>query len=508
MDTATANEVMDLIDTLINAPIVPIEREVPKIVEIKPIIVEPVKLPSIVNPLPVEVETPEQSIQPFQELAPKGGIHPIVNLFALSRMKNEESISESESDTDSDDFIESYDDRNMSLHNKVIQRTKPVEPNPPKIIKKRVIPVQKHISVDTEIDNIMGELSDLKDNLIKTNQKSIQKSIPKSIPKLKKQPQSHSNSESSENDNYLGDIKNITKELSKNMVKDAKENLVQTQQYLKENKYEIMVDFLNYMVLIIDFLNKMIYKGFILLQEKIMGKGNNFFTVLHQFYRMLFYQWHYNSNNLADGGNVSGSSTGALTLRNVTSVLQRRDLSSHCQQCRRRCREPVCHARSYILRSVHRQSAGQPDFAARADSLSKRRGRRHSAAFLSVAMELNLNWSRRRITSRHRSTSALTIENLTPATAGSYSVLVSNALGVTTSSNALLAIQPLTASGVTLSILYSFTGETDGAHPQRLDAGHQRRILRHNAGGRQRTRRVYSFPNVPGNRIHDGDVVE
>ncbi len=64
------------------------------------------------------------------------------------------------------------------------------------------------------------------------------------------------------------------------------------------------------------------------------------------------------------------------------------------------------------------------------------------------------------------STASLTIGNTTTANAGTYSVVVSNALGTATSTGAALNVIPVTAPGVTLSTLSSFTGVgTSGEFP-------------------------------------------
>ncbi|XWV26084.1 putative orfan [Tupanvirus soda lake] len=86
----------------------------------------------------------------------------------------------------------------------------------------------------------------------------------------------------------LEDVQIIAKELSKNMVIDVKENLEHTQQYIQNNKYEILVDLINYMIVIIDFLNKLIYQAFYLIQEKIIGNKDNFFITLKSYYDILF----------------------------------------------------------------------------------------------------------------------------------------------------------------------------------------------------------------------------
>jgi uncharacterized repeat protein (TIGR03803 family) len=62
----------------------------------------------------------------------------------------------------------------------------------------------------------------------------------------------------------------------------------------------------------------------------------------------------------------------------------------------------------------------------------------------------------------------LTLQNVSPFNAGTYSVVVSNTLGSAVSSNALLTVAGLTGSGVTLSTLYAFTGNADGGNPNGL----------------------------------------
>jgi uncharacterized repeat protein (TIGR03803 family) len=64
------------------------------------------------------------------------------------------------------------------------------------------------------------------------------------------------------------------------------------------------------------------------------------------------------------------------------------------------------------------------------------------------------------------STASLMIGNTTAANAGTYSVVVSNALGTATSTGAALNVIPVTAPGITLSTLSSFTGVgTSGEFP-------------------------------------------
>ncbi len=65
-------------------------------------------------------------------------------------------------------------------------------------------------------------------------------------------------------------------------------------------------------------------------------------------------------------------------------------------------------------------------------------------------------------------TASLTIENVSSAAAGTYSVIVSNALGWISSTGAVLGVAAVTAAGVTFSNLYAFTGTGDGGNPNGL----------------------------------------
>jgi uncharacterized repeat protein (TIGR03803 family) len=65
-------------------------------------------------------------------------------------------------------------------------------------------------------------------------------------------------------------------------------------------------------------------------------------------------------------------------------------------------------------------------------------------------------------------TALLTISNISSASAGTYSVIVSNALGSAASTGAVLTIASVAAPGVAFSTLYLFTGAADGGNPNGL----------------------------------------
>jgi uncharacterized repeat protein (TIGR03803 family) len=62
-------------------------------------------------------------------------------------------------------------------------------------------------------------------------------------------------------------------------------------------------------------------------------------------------------------------------------------------------------------------------------------------------------------------TSSLTLSNVTLASAGTYSVIVSNAVQVVSSAKAVLTVLPATAPGTSMSNLHRFSGASDGAFP-------------------------------------------
>jgi uncharacterized repeat protein (TIGR03803 family) len=65
-------------------------------------------------------------------------------------------------------------------------------------------------------------------------------------------------------------------------------------------------------------------------------------------------------------------------------------------------------------------------------------------------------------------TATLIISNISSAAAGTYSVVVSNALNSVASSGAVLTVASVTSPGVDVATVYSFTGTADGANPNGL----------------------------------------
>ena len=85
-------------------------------------------------------------------------------------------------------------------------------------------------------------------------------------------------SKSIENESLM-DIRDITKKITQKSKK--------SQQYIKDHKHDIIIDLINYLIIIIDFMNRLIYQTFNLIQDKIIGNGNNLFNDVKSYYDAL-----------------------------------------------------------------------------------------------------------------------------------------------------------------------------------------------------------------------------
>ena len=278
----TANHVIDLIDTIINAPLM-IDKPIPNNIEVfvgdkkEQQIIE--KKKSADKDILPKKEIPNTKIPDNSKEQNEKPNYPINN----SKKKIKHHIHETEDVVPNIEdcvFIEHYNDPSHDSDSEESEKNSKIEyisetNSQEKEIEDFTSSEESIVTTDIEtsdfIESVEEQIRSLKNKCDKKN----------SSKKVSKTPPLENDSE-----NYLKDIKNITKELSKNMVNDVKDNIIQTQQYLQDNRYELLVDFLNYAVLMIDFINRIIYQGFILLQEKIMGKGNNFVTFFSGYYDM------------------------------------------------------------------------------------------------------------------------------------------------------------------------------------------------------------------------------
>ncbi|MCX6927277.1 MAG: immunoglobulin domain-containing protein, partial [Verrucomicrobia bacterium] len=181
------------------------------------------------------------------------------------------------------------------------------------------------------------------------------------------------------------------------------------------------------------------------------------------------YQWQYNNGlnmtPIADGGDVTGSATGALIIRNAKpeeagaySVVVSNaagTVSSAEAVLSILPSRPVITLQPVDQTVLVGQSATFTVLAVGNDPLLYRWQRNGSS--LSDGGDISGSAS-----------SSLSLYNASLSDAGTYLVVVSNADGVAVSSGAVLTIIPITATRTTLTAMHSFTGGNDGANPAAL----------------------------------------
>jgi uncharacterized repeat protein (TIGR03803 family) len=177
------------------------------------------------------------------------------------------------------------------------------------------------------------------------------------------------------------------------------------------------------------------------------------------------YRWQQNGTNLIDGGNISGSMTSSLVITNVNST----NVGNYTVVVGNAAKAITSQPASLSITSSAPVIVSQP--------VSQAAPQGGTAVFTVTAagnapLSFQWQWNHTNLTDGGNvlgsASNILTLSNLSPANAGTYSVIVSNSLGSAASSNATLSLISLTASNVTLTTLYSFTGDTDGANPNGL----------------------------------------
>jgi len=190
--------------------------------------------------------------------------------------------------------------------------------------------------------------------------------------------------------------------------------------------------------------------------------GNARFTVATFGSQPVAYQWQRDGTNLSDGGEISGSATAALTLTNVSfadaavySVIVSNSFGSVASD------EAVLEV---ILSppEITSQPAGQSVVTGEAATFTVAASGSLPLSYQWQVGGTNLSDGGQVAGS---STSTLTLGSVTAANAGTYSVIVSNALAAVRSAPALLIVTPAVTPGVALNLLHLFADGTDGAFP-------------------------------------------
>ena len=184
----------------------------------------------------------------------------------------------------------------------------------------------------------------------------------------------------------------------------------------------------------------------------------------------LFYHWEKNGTNLADNATVSGSTNRVLTLVNVAT----NDAANYSVG--------VSNAFGSVLSSnallsvtssppfIVSQPASQTAVAAANVTLSVT-----AQGNLPLSYQWSMNGTNV-VDGGNISGSAnylLALNNVTAANSGTYSVTISNTLGVIMSSNAVLTVNSVSSTGTVLSVLHWFStnGLSGGKIPNGLMAG-------------------------------------
>ena len=174
---------------------------------------------------------------------------------------------------------------------------------------------------------------------------------------------------------------------------------------------------------------------------------------------LMFYQWQMNGTNLTDAGKISGSTASTLTIHNVTST----NVGSY---------SVVLSNAAGVLASSNALLTIVPSAPVIVLQPTNQTVLPGAAASFSVATVGNTpylyrwqfngtNLSNSPIYSGVTS-NTLTVNNVSTAIAGTYSVVISNTLGAVTSTGAVLSVISVTAPGITMSTLWSFTDGNSG----------------------------------------------
>ncbi len=191
------------------------------------------------------------------------------------------------------------------------------------------------------------------------------------------------------------------------------------------------------------------------------------FTVGTASNALMFYQWQQDNGsyltNLTDGGKISGSSTSTLIVSNV-SATNEGAYSVTVSNAAGTATSTAAFLTIVPWRPViTQQPVSQTVLPGAPASFSVAVVGTHPFSYFWQLNGTNLTDNGNIAGS---GTATLTIGNATLPNAGAYTVVVSNALGTTTSSPAALNIILVTAPDVTLTTLSSFTGTgTSGKYP-------------------------------------------
>jgi uncharacterized repeat protein (TIGR03803 family) len=175
---------------------------------------------------------------------------------------------------------------------------------------------------------------------------------------------------------------------------------------------------------------------------------------------LMFYQWQENGTNLSDAGKISGSATSTLTVSNVTLA----NVGVY---------SVILSNAAGILASSNAFLTIVPSAPVIVLQPTNQNVLPGAPASFSVAAVGNTpyfyHWQENGtnlvngVNFSGVTNSTLIISNASPVNAGTYSVIVGNTLGSVTSTGAVLSVISVTAPGIAMSTLWSFTDGNSGA---------------------------------------------
>jgi len=86
---------------------------------------------------------------------------------------------------------------------------------------------------------------------------------------------------------YMEDVSEITKTFSKKIVNDVKENFDVAHSYINDNKNEIIIDTINYIVIVIELANKLVLSAVSYLNTKLFDKNDSIFLIFYNYFQII-----------------------------------------------------------------------------------------------------------------------------------------------------------------------------------------------------------------------------
>jgi uncharacterized repeat protein (TIGR03803 family) len=175
---------------------------------------------------------------------------------------------------------------------------------------------------------------------------------------------------------------------------------------------------------------------------------------------LLFYQWQKNGVNLTDAGTISGSASSNLTISGVvaSNVGSYSVILSNAAGVLASSNAALTIVTSKPVIIQQPTNLTVLPYAPASFSVSVIGNTPYTYTWLFNGKNLSATAPYSGVTSN-----VLSLSYVAPSNAGTYSVVISNSIGSTTSTGAVLSLTPVTVSGLSMTTLWSFAGDPAGA---------------------------------------------